>query len=87
MSNKLELVRAGAGAGKTYDLCETVAQAVVDGLDPARILATTFTTKAAAELKGRVQAKLRTMDTSAASHFGASDRFELAAIGTVHSVA
>ena len=87
MSNTLELVRAGAGAGKTYDLCETVAQAVVDGLDPARILATTFTTKAAAELKGRVQSKLRNMDTSAASQFGASDRFELAAIGTVHSVA
>ena len=51
MSNTLELVRAGAGAGKTYDLCETVAQAVVDGLDPARILATTFTNKAAAELE------------------------------------
>jgi len=87
MTNTLELVRAGAGAGKTYDLCETVAQAVAEGLDPARILATTFTKKAAAELKGRVQAKLRGMDASASSPFNASDRFELAAIGTVHSVA
>ena len=87
MTNKLELVRAGAGSGKTYDLCETVAQAVADGLDPARILATTFTKKAAAELKGRVQSKLRGMDASDASPFGVSDRFELAAIGTVHSVA
>ena len=87
MTKTLELVRAGAGAGKTYDLCETVAQAVAEGLDPARILATTFTKKAAAELKGRVQAKLRSMDTTASSQFDASDRFELAAIGTVHSVA
>ena len=39
----LELVRAGAGSGKTTDLCQTVANAVSDGLDPARILATTFT--------------------------------------------
>jgi len=87
MTKTLELVRAGAGAGKTYDLCETVAQAVAEGLDPARILATTYTKKAAAELKGRVQAKLRGMDASSSSQFDASDRFELAAIGTVHSVA
>ena len=51
----LELVRAGAGSGKTTDLCQTVADAVSDDLDPARILATTFTKKAAAELKGRIQ--------------------------------
>ncbi len=37
----LELVRAGAGSGKTTDLCQTVVDAVAEGLDPARILATT----------------------------------------------
>ena len=58
MTNTLEVVRAGAGSGKTTDLCQTVADAVADGLDPARILATTFTKKAAAELKGRIQGKL-----------------------------
>lgn len=82
MTNVLEVVRAGAGSGKTTDLCETVAKAVASGLDPARILATTFTRKAAAELKGRVQAKL--LEVSGHAH---ADRLELAAIGTVHSVA
>jgi ATP-dependent helicase/nuclease subunit A len=82
MTTILEVVRAGAGSGKTTDLCNTVAQAVADGLDPARILATTFTKKAAAELKGRIQAKLLD-ETGHAS----ADRLELAAIGTVHSVA
>lgn len=82
MTNVLEVVRAGAGSGKTTDLCDTVAKAVAAGLDPARILATTFTKKAAAELKGRVQAKL--LEDSGHAR---ADRLELAAIGTVHSVA
>ena len=84
----LEIVRAGAGSGKTTDLCETVSAAVMAGLDPARILATTFTKKAAAELKGRIQAQLLTgaSGNPAAAHQRA-DRLELAAIGTVHSVA
>ena len=88
MTNQLEVVRAGAGSGKTTDLCATVASAVADGLDPARILATTFTRKAAAELKGRIQATLlenSSGDAVAAHHH--ADRLELAAIGTVHGVA
>ena len=32
----LEVVRAGAGSGKTTDLCDTVAAAVGQGLDPAQ---------------------------------------------------
>ena len=82
MTNVLEVVRAGAGSGKTTDLCDTVAKGVAAGLDPARILATTFTKMAAAELKGRVQAKL--LEDSG---HAPADRLELAAIGTVHSVA
>ena len=83
----LELIRAGAGSGKTYDLCETVAKAVGDGLDPARIMATTFTKKAAAELKGRIQSKLLTGTDDPETNRLNADRLELAAIGTVHSVA
>jgi len=85
--SQLEVVRAGAGSGKTTDLCQTVADAVAGGLDPARVLATTFTKKAAAELKGRIQAKLLagTEGRLASQHH--ADRLELAAIGTVHSVA
>lgn len=88
MTNPLEVVRAGAGSGKTTDLCDSVAKGVAAGLDPARILATTFTRKAAAELKGRIQTKLLegTNGDWTKSH-GNADRLDLAAIGTVHSVA
>ena len=83
----LQVVRAGAGSGKTYRLCETIAQRVVNGLDPARILATTFTRKAAAELKGRIQARLLADPSLAAEErIQKAERLELAAIGTVHSV-
>jgi ATP-dependent exoDNAse (exonuclease V) beta subunit len=84
---QLELIRAGAGSGKTYNLCETVAAAVADGLDPARIMATTFTKKAAAELKGRIQAKLLSGSDDPVKNQMNADRLELAAIGTVHGVA
>ena len=88
MMSTLELVRAGAGSGKTTDLCETVAAAVAGGMDPARILATTFTRKAAAELKGRIQARLLDgTDGDATAAHRQADRLELAAIGTVHGVA
>jgi ATP-dependent exoDNAse (exonuclease V) beta subunit len=81
MMSRLEVVRAGAGSGKTTDLCRTVADAVADGLDPARILATTFTKRAAAELKGRIQAQLLAgPDGRSAAHRHA-DRLELAACG------
>jgi len=84
---QLEVVRAGAGSGKTTDLCQAVADAVGDGLDPARVLATTFTKKAAAELKGRIQAKLLAGTEGRIATQQHADRLELAAIGTVHSVA
>ena len=84
----LEVIRAGAGSGKTTELCRIVAEAVSLNLDPSRILATTFTKKAAAELKSRMQAKLLGLDgDSNQTQFGHADRFDLAAIGTVHSVA
>lgn len=85
--NKLELISAGAGSGKTHDLCETVAESVKKGLDPARILATTFTKKAAAELKSRIQAKLLEESSNRLVAQQQVDRLELAAIGTVHGVA
>lgn len=87
MTGALRVVRAGAGSGKTYELCEDTAKRVVAGLDPARILATTFTTKAAAELKGRIQARLLAENSlSPSDRVAKAERLELAAIGTVHSV-
>ncbi len=54
-------VSAGAGSGKTFTLTRRIVRALatgsVDGID--RVLAITFTTKAAAELKSRIKGALR----------------------------
>lgn len=53
------LLAAGAGSGKTAVLVERFARAVVeDGVAPAKILAITFTERAAGELRERVRARL-----------------------------
>ncbi len=54
----IELINASAGSGKTYTLAEIVLRNVKDGLDPQRLMATTFTNKAAAELRERLRRKL-----------------------------
>ena len=55
----LAFVSAGAGTGKTTVLVERVARAVLErGIAPERILAITYTERAAAELGGRIRARL-----------------------------
>ena len=57
------LVRAGAGTGKTSVLVERFVQAVrEDDVEVERILAITFTEKAAAEMKERVRERLVELD-------------------------
>ncbi|MDX6377904.1 MAG: hypothetical protein QOE98_2207, partial [Gaiellaceae bacterium] len=52
-------VSAGAGTGKTRVLVERFARAVLDrGLSPDRILAITYTERAAAELAARIRTRL-----------------------------
>ncbi len=80
---RIEIVAASAGSGKTTRLARELERAVVElGSRPERIVATTFTRKAAAELieRGR-QALIRVGRTDDAESFGA------ARIGTVNSVA
>jgi ATP-dependent helicase/nuclease subunit A len=78
----VEFVRAGAGSGKTYYLTHLLAERLQRGAArPAAILATTFTVKAASELRERARSTLlnqRRLDLAAA--------LGRASIGTVNSV-
>ena len=72
------LVVAGAGSGKTRVITYRLARLVATGADPRRILAVTFTNKAAGELRERVRDLLR--ERVGVGLAGLS-------VGTFHSVA
>ena len=52
------LIHASAGTGKTYQLSGRYLALLLDGVAPERILATTFTRKAAGEILDRVLRRL-----------------------------
>lgn len=52
------LIKASAGTGKTYQLSNRYIAALMAGVEPDRILATTFTRKAAAEILDRILLRL-----------------------------
>jgi len=82
------LIAASAGTGKTFRICELITARLIAGVDPARLLATTFTRKAAGELSDRIRAHLlRAPGLGVELRDRLLDRLELSAIGTVHSVA
>ncbi|MFM0009105.1 UvrD-helicase domain-containing protein [Paraburkholderia sediminicola] len=57
--NNIEFISAGAGSGKTYKLTSTLAEALESGeARPHGVLATTFTVKAATELRERARSWL-----------------------------
>ena len=77
-SSKNLAVTAGAGTGKTTLLVSKILRKVLEeGVPVERLLALTFTEKAANELKGRVRDRLR--------EAGKDAGLEKAEIGTIHS--
>ncbi|NBC11348.1 MAG: UvrD-helicase domain-containing protein [Planctomycetes bacterium] len=57
-ADRFTVIRASAGSGKTYQLSGRYLSLLRRGVDPAHILATTFTRKAAGEILGRVLTRL-----------------------------
>jgi ATP-dependent helicase/nuclease subunit A len=54
----IELMNASAGSGKTFNLTAKVVDAMRSGIPPESVMATTFTNRAAAELKERIRLQL-----------------------------
>jgi len=80
--NPIRIITASAGSGKTYRLAEELYDAVSSGdARPEAILATTFTVKAASELKQRVRGKLLKSGLCAEA-----ERLGAARFGTVNAV-
>ena len=86
---KNTVVRASAGTGKTYKLVATWVELVESGGDPLRIVAVTFTEKAAADMRSRIrEAIVERMKTLPPSEHGKWTRvltlLPAAPINTIH---
>lgn len=82
MMTRIKFIGAGAGSGKTTAVVRHIADAIADNkCAPAGLVATTYTVKAAEELRERIRRELleRCLDTAA-------EQLDQALVGTVHSV-
>lgn len=78
----IEYIGAGAGSGKTYTVTQRIGKALLNGdCEPAGLMATTYTRKAAHELRQRIRARLYEQGKPALAA-----RMDEALIGTVHAV-
>ncbi len=75
------IVTASAGTGKTYDLTSRIEAEIAAGQAPERIVASTFTVKAAEELRERARSRL-----IGAGHTQAAIRLLGARISTINGV-
>ncbi len=79
---RIEIISASAGSGKTYRLATVLHDAIANGsARPDAVLATTFTNRAAAELKERTRTRLLQAGRLEDAH-----RLGAARIGTVNAV-
>ncbi len=82
-------VEAGAGTGKTSSLVERIVALVLDGTEIERIVAITFTEKAAAELRDRVRQALEDVPTvdpaEQALAAAALDALDRSQVSTIHA--
>jgi len=86
------LVTAGAGCGKTRTLVGRYLWAVEQGTPPRRMIAITFTEKAAREMRNRVRSSIREVserngsDVEQEKWLEAAAQMDSARIGTIHSL-
>jgi ATP-dependent helicase/nuclease subunit A len=82
------VIQAGAGTGKTHNLVSICLDLLgrEDPLPPAKLCAVTFTEKAAAELKGRIRARMDQLAEREPSWRRIRRDLGLAQIGTIHAL-
>src|SRR6204780_4198691 len=80
------LVIAGAGTGKTSTIAHRVAQLVVHGVDPARLLLLTFTRRAASEMRRRAHDIVREALQDTLGNKAQAMLQRLVWAGTFHSI-
>ena len=86
------VVTAGAGSGKTRTLVARYACLLADGLSPRRVVAVTFTEKAAREMRSRVREGLGELvqkaedDLERQAWLNLNSQIDSARIGTIHSL-
>lgn len=86
------VVTAGAGSGKTRTLVARYLSLLSDGLQPDKVVAITFTEKAANEMRSRVRSAIRNQITEGLNleeqrfWLGLERQIDAARIGTIHSL-
>jgi len=86
------IVTAGAGSGKTRTLVARYASLLADGLSPRKVVAITFTKKAAREMRSRLREALDLLTLQAQAPdererwIDLRNQMDSARIGTIHSL-